>query len=113
MTRSWSFTLPLINTWYNLWNDLIAKDASFIDPTFTNAMFVPSQVCELQIQSPTSANAGILLTISYDTKKEGGTELFSGQADLRRSNRNTIGLKQCFIKSDTGGGVADVTIIAN
>jgi len=113
VTRSWKFNLAVANQWYNLWNDLIVKDLSFTDPTFTHAQFVPNCVSELQIQSPTTLNAGVVLNISYNGKLEGGTELTSGTADLRRSNRNVIGLKQCFIKSDTAGGVANVVISSN
>ncbi len=113
MTRSWVFTLAAAGTWYNLWYDLITKDPAFLDATFTNAPFIPSQVCELQIQSPSTLNPGVVLNVSYDGKKEGGTELTSGVADLRRSNRNLIGLKQCYIKSDTAGGIANVVISAN
>lgn len=113
MTRSWVFTLAVPNQWYNLWNDLIIQDVSFTDPTFTNGAFVPDRVCELQTQSPSPANAGMILSIAYDGNKEGGTDLTSGSADLRRTNRNAIGLKQTWYKADIGGALVNVAITAN
>jgi len=109
MTRDWSFTLPVANQWYNLWKDLISKDTSFTDSTFSNAPFVPNRVCEFKYQNQT---AGSNVQLS-DSKKEVGMGLTGGSWDVQRSNRNTIDLTNKNFQTDTAGTVLYVAIAAN
>jgi hypothetical protein len=99
MTRNWTFTLANANQSYNLWNDLIANT----DPTFSNSQFVPSMVCEFEIQNQTAG-----ATVLRD-----GFVLSSGSWDIRRTDRNTIPLKSMNLQSDTAGTVIYVSITAN
>lgn len=101
MTLNWVFTLATANKLYNLWTDLIVP--TFSDPTFSNSSFVPSQVCEFEIQNQT-AGAVVL---------RDGFVLSSGSWDIRRSDRNAFCLKTINIQTDTAGTVIYVSITAN
>lgn len=96
MTRSWTFTLTQL-TWQNLWA-LIAADPSFTDTTFSNAPYVPSKVCELEIRNQT---AGSILQRSNDSKQEAGYQIFGNTSDTMRSALNNIDIKEIYLLPDT------------
>jgi hypothetical protein len=109
MTRSWSFSFTTTGTFFNLWNDLISKDATFTDQYFGNAPFVPSMVTELEYQNQTpGSNFGF----AFDSKKEAGFNLTGASWDIRRGSRNNIDLKSVYIKTDTNPSVLYVSITA-
>lgn len=108
MVRSWSFNITNLNTWLNLWDDLITKDPSFTDRTFSKAPYVPSMVCELKYQN---TSPGTTVEKS-DSKKEAGFQLTGGSWDVDRSDRNAINLKNVNFKVDTNPTVLYVSITA-
>lgn len=109
MTREWSFTLTVVSKWYNLWSDLIAKDSTFTDPTFTNAPFVPARINELVIQNQTTAT---ILSRS-DSKLETGFTISGGSIDRRAGEKNNIDLKNINLSTNTNPTVVYVSIVAN
>lgn len=107
MVRMWSFNLTSPNTWYNLWNDLIAHDPQF-DPLMSNKPFVPSQARELMYQNQTP---GSNIQIS-DAKKEAGFILTGASWDRFSPSDNLIDLKTINVQSDLANTVLYVQITA-
>ena len=101
MTRSWLFSLTDTTKQYNLWYDLIAKDPSFQDATFSNAPFVPSLVNELEIQNQTPGATVLRNKMS----------LTGGSWDVKRAIG--IDLKTQVISTDTNPTSLFVEIIAS
>lgn len=106
MQRSWQLTLPIANTWYNLWT-LITQDPSFTDHTFTTGVFVPSMVSECNIQ----AN-NVNISISEDTNQEVGLNITVGSSYRQAVQTNAIDLKAKSIKSQSNGAIINVAIVA-
>lgn len=107
MTRSWLLTCTSNAVIYNVLA-LIKADASYTDPTFTTAPYVPGNVCELAI----TANGGAV-NVYEDAKQEVGTTIASGATYVKRSMVNAIALSSIQIKHANNGGTAGVSIIAN
>lgn len=108
MTRSWQFTLTTGGTWYNLWTDLVAKDTSFTDPTFTTASYTPSRVQNIII-NPNSAT----IFISEDSNKELGQAIAVNTPYIKIAFSNTIDLMSFYLRSATSGATVDVSIASN
>src|SRR5438132_12361999 len=108
MTRSWNFSLLQPQKWYNLWYDLIVKDPSFLDSTFSNSEFVASQVAELEIQNQTPGST----VTRGDGKKENGFALTGGSWDVNRNERNVIDLKNVNLQTDLGGSQVYVSCVS-
>lgn len=105
MTRSWKLTLTSTLVKYNLWT-LITGDASFTDPTFTTASFVPSKVCELIITGDSGA-----VSIMEDAKQEVPHTIAAGTSYIKRASVNAIDLKS-FSLNGADGVTVDVSITA-
>lgn len=100
MTRSWNFALTDNTKWYSIW-DLIAADASFTDPTFSTANFVPSLVAQLTVSAATQ-----IVTVSEDDKHEVGSSIPATTGVFSKTMmNNAIDLKSMFLKPAASGTV--------
>lgn len=126
MTRGYQFTLASAATKYNLWNDLIIKDASFTDATFsgrdafgtsgnTVGFFVPKLVCDLKVRLvfAQSANAGNSLSILDAQTGEEKNNIVTGETHEEASIRNSIDLTKTQFQPSANGVVVDVQITSN
>ena len=105
MTRSWTFALASSAVWYNLWSDLIAQDATFTDPTFTSASFIPSMVSELLIQGSD------IVFVSEDSRKLGGVSAPATPGSYRKSMiTNSICLKDIYLKPNSAAVSCEIAI---
>jgi hypothetical protein len=128
MTRGYQFTLASSAVKYNLWNDLITKDATFTDPTFsgrdafgnsvaaaTVGFFVPKLCCDLRMRLPFTqvANQGNTLSIQDAQTTEEKNQILTGELYEETSVRNSIDLSKTLLQPSSNGMVVDVTITSN
>ncbi|SRR6266571_5386566 len=112
MTKIFNLTLAANNTWYNLWDIIIASIPEF-DQTFSNTPYIPSEVCELKWQNQT-AGSNIYRTESISDPYAATGFITQGYAwDVDRADRNVIELKKQNFSSDTAGALLYVSILAN
>jgi hypothetical protein len=124
MTRSFLYTFPAANIWYNVWGAVILSDpvekntpSGFPDLTFAYVPFVPKMVCTLKMQSQNtttnSLNSGSVISFAFDSKLESGMDLLSGSTDKITSENNTIDLSTISVKSTVAGSSVILTLVAN
>jgi hypothetical protein len=123
MTRTFNFTFPVANQWYNLFS-LIQSDPSWgtklvrtpsvnltlPDNNFEYGPFMPSNVKVLKYQSQNalvnSNNGGAVIEKSSDPSNELGLELLSGSWDYVANDTSIISLKEVYFRSTiTGAGI--------
>lgn len=105
MTREWYFTFNDLS-WHNLW-DLIRGDASFTDPTFGKAPFVPDQVNYLKYDIGTGAGKFYV----SDSKEEANGFSFTSEV-MQLGSLNVINLRNKYFRTDTIGSQLHVAIAA-
>jgi hypothetical protein len=107
MTKGWQFTLAAAGTNYNLWDDLITKDSSFTDPTFSYAPYVPKVVCEINVQAVANP-----VKMTEDTNLETSDTIAADGSYRKGVTTNCINLQAIGFNPTVNGTVINVSITA-
>lgn len=127
MTRTFTFILPTINIWFNLWT-LITQDPSYgtvtvnvlggvinlPDNGFSYHPFEPSNVKVLKYQSQNALtnvnNGGAVISKSSDPSNQSGADMLSGSWDFTESPTGIISLKEQYFRTSIAGAGINVEI---